>query len=175
MKRSPIGVWFSIALAILVASIWAGSKLGFAFSRYWYSHHQEDRGGLSDADRRSVESELGELEAVQMIRVLNLLNRDGRDQRFREKQVERLEIIKHESQFPVIKSLVDLELGLRYVQVAVLEEQDSRHDLAEQHIQSAQILFRSLGWQDYSEKTLKTVASQRNGMIGYPPVKTQQK
>ncbi len=69
MKRGPIGVWFSVAIAVLVLSFWLGSMLGSSVAHYWYGHHQQEQGTLIGPEQIRVESELAELSAVQTLRL----------------------------------------------------------------------------------------------------------
>lgn len=162
MKKGPFGVWFSVALGVLVLSLWLGSMLGSSVARYWYGHHQEERGKLSAPEQVRVESELAELSALQTLRLLaslppktgnssdkNLLN-----------AIEGFEKLRGRSKTPEINPVIDLELGLANVRGAMAERQNNNEEMAKKLMQSAQLLFKSLGWQDYSEETLKVIAER---------------
>lgn len=176
MKRGPIGVWFSVALAILVLSLWAGSVLGSAVAHYWYGHHQE-QGTLSGTERKRVESELAELSAVQTLRLYAIIapEEKKRGDEYLLNEIERLGDLKRRSNAPEIKSLVDLDLGLAYVHAAMAEELNNDQERSKEYMQSAQVLFKSLGWRDYSEETLKAVAKRELDMWGHPQTKASEK
>jgi len=164
MKRGPIGVWFSVALTILVLSVWAGAVLGAAVARYWYGHHQQEQGTLSGPELTRVESELDELSEIQTLRlyiIFALEKKEPGDKNLLN-EINRLRDLKRRSKAPGLEPLVDLDLGLSYVQAAMAEEQDNNDNegKAKKYMQSAQALFDSLGWQDHSEETLKAVANR---------------
>ncbi len=163
MKRGPIGVWFSVAIAVLVLGLWLGSMLGSSVAHYWYGHHQQEQGTLTGPEQIRVESELAELSAVQTLRLYaSLAPREGKpgDKNLLN-AIAGLENLKRRSNTPEIKPVVDLELGLATVHVAMAEQQNNNEEMAKKYMQSAQLLFKSLGWQDYSEETLKAVAKRQ--------------
>jgi hypothetical protein len=162
MKKGPIGVWFSVALCVLVLGLWLGSMLGSLAAHYWYFHHQQEQGTLTGPEQLRVESELAELSAVQTLRLYaSLPPQTGKP---RDKNllnaIQGLENLRRHSKTPEIKSVIDLELGLANVHAAMAERENNNEEMAKKYMQSAQVLFKSLGWQDYSEETLKVVAKQ---------------
>lgn len=177
MKRGPIGVWFSVALAVLVFSLWLGSMLGSAVAHYWYGHHQQEQGTLTGPEQIRVRSELAALSTVQMLRLYaRVAPEEGKqgDKNLLD-EIHGLGNLKRHSNTPEIKSVVDLELGLAYVHAAMAEQQNNNEDLAKKYMQSAQVLFDSLGWRDYSEETLKVVAKREFETWGPPQTKGNQK
>jgi hypothetical protein len=161
MKRQ-LGLWFSIALAILLLGIWVGSMLGSAAGRYWYGHYWLETGSLSGPDQANIKSELADLSTVQSLHLLSLIAQNQpklRDEYLR-KEIEGLMEMKRRSKIAEIKPVIDLVLGLAYVDSAIAEEQNHNAELTKKNIHSAQALFESLGWQDYSEEALKAVAKR---------------
>src|SRR5712692_1088715 len=136
--------------------------LGSSVAHYWYRHHQQERGTLTGPERIGVESELAELSAVQTMRLWTIfaVEKKGPAHKYLLNEIERLEDLKLRSNAPEIKSLIDLERGLAYVQAAMVEGQDNNEELAKKYMQSAQGVFKSLGWQNYSEEALKAVAKR---------------
>jgi hypothetical protein len=55
---------------------------------------------------------------------------------------------------------MDMNLALADVVAAIAEERRNNKDRAADDIRSAQALYRSLGWRDYSEETLKVLAQR---------------
>ncbi len=53
-----------------------------------------------------------------------------------------------------------MNLGLAHVVAAIVDEQSKNRERAASHMRSAQSLYQSLGWQDYSEDTLRAVAER---------------
>lgn len=170
MKRGPIGVWISLALAILLLGLWVGSTLGSAVARYWYRHHQQEQGTLPEPERALVESELSTLSAIQILQLHAILPPKEKEpqEKYLLKEIEGLEYLKGRSNTQEIASLVDLDLGLAYVDAAMVEEKDNDQQSAKKHIQLAQAIFKSLGWQDYSEETLKVVVRRKLEKFSYP-------
>jgi hypothetical protein len=73
-------------------------------------------------------------------------------------EIEGLEKLKRRSGNMEIRPVIDIYLGLAYVDKTMAEEQVKNKELATTDMNSAQTLFRSLGWRDYSEENLKMVA-----------------
>ena len=71
MERGRIGVWFSVALGILVLSFWPGRILGVRAARYWYQHQERRLGTLDASQRPHLESVLAELTTVEELRVVS--------------------------------------------------------------------------------------------------------
>lgn len=153
VKRWPIGVWFSLAIAAFVLSFWLGSMLGSSVARYWYGHHQQEE---------PLEAELAELSAVQNLQLYaSIAPQEGKPgAKVLLNEIAGLENLKRRLKEPEIKSVVDLELGLAYLHAATAEQQNDDKELAKKYMQSAQVVFKSLGWQDYSEEKLKSLAKQ---------------
>jgi hypothetical protein len=163
MKRGPFGVWFSLALAILVLGVWVGWKLGARIAAYSYRSRQQKIGTLSTTQRRhieSVSSDLSAAQAVQLLYVAVAFHDKKLGKEYLSAQIAGLEARRHQSDAPEIRPVLDLDLGLAYVDAAMAEERDNNKELAAQHMKSAQALFQSLGWQDYSEETLRAVAQR---------------
>lgn len=173
MKKGPIGVWFSIALVILVLGGYAGTMLGSAVARYWYRHHQEQQETLSKPERVRLESELAELNAIQteLFYEVFALDKIRPSDRTPLDGIGRLEILHRRSKSPEIKPVIDLQLGLAYVRAAMTDEENNQQERASQNMQSAQVLFKSLGWLDYSGQTLKAVAKREYDRWTHPAMK----
>lgn len=162
MSRRPIGVWFSVALVILLVSLWLGSMLGSKIAGYWYGHYRLAQGTLSRSELSRVESELTDLDAAQTLRVLTLLTYSKKEfgDKYLLQEIAGLEEIKRRSSVSEVKSAIDLDLGLAHIDAATTEEQNNNTDLAKKNINAAQVVFESLGWKDYSEEALKIAAGR---------------
>jgi hypothetical protein len=173
VKKGPIGVWFSIALVILVIGAYTGTLLGSAVARYWYRHHLEQQGTLPKPERTRLESELAELNAIQteMLYEVFALEKTKPTGTHLLDEIGRLEILKRRSNSPEIKPVIDLQLGLAYVRAAMTDEESNKQDQARQNMQSAQALFKSLGWLDYSDETLKSAAKRDHDKWTHPDLK----
>ena len=168
-------MWFSVALAILVLSLWAGSLLGSASARYWYSQHQPGTQILPVPERKQLESELAELTALQILQLFARATPEEKKQQYTLDEIKTLEELKQSSKEPEIKSVMDLELGLAYLRAAMTEERNKNEQLAKKYMQSAQAIFKSLGWQDYSEEALKAVEKRELAKWEHPRPKAREK
>ncbi|MGC2418460.1 MAG: hypothetical protein WA434_11980 [Candidatus Acidiferrales bacterium] len=63
---------------------------------------------------------------------------------------------------PVMRTqpAIDFNLGVVYVQAAMAAKDDGNTALKAKYMSAAQSLFQSLGWQDCSEETLKSMAKR---------------
>ena len=162
MKDRRIGVWFSLALTILVLSAWLGSKLGARVAVYRYRSDQtRSLGTLSAAEHAHLESVLDELVAVGYLRLTFLVSaNDDKLKKTLPEQVGKIEIFKRKAYTTEAKPVIDMDLAFADLVSAISEEQGNK-EWAANHMKSAQSLFQSLGWRDYSELTLRAVAKRQ--------------
>jgi hypothetical protein len=160
MIRRPIGVWFSLALVILVLGAWVGSKLGSKIAQYWDSRQRQKQATLHGPEWAQVDSVLTQLYAVQVLQLFAGVSENDKKlgQKYLLNEIKGLEDLKHRPGAQEIRPVVDLYLGLAYVGAAMAEEQDGDKDRATKYMKSAQPLFQSLGWRDYSEEALRMAA-----------------
>jgi len=160
MIKRPIGVWFSVALVILVSGTLVGSKLGSKIAQYWDSRQRQKQGTLHGPEWAHVESTLSELSAIQTLQLLAVTTHNDKSlaKKYLLNEIEGLENLKRRSGDVEIRPVIDIYLGLAYVDASMAEEQVKNKELATKYMNSAQSLFRSLGWRDYSEEKLKMVA-----------------
>lgn len=163
MKKRPVGVWFSVALAILLLGLWVGSKLGSKVAYHWYHHQQQQAGTLQSLEREHVESVLSELSAIQTLQLYGRIPYNDKElgKKYLLTEIGGLEALAHRSHLREIRPVIDLDLALAYVDATIAEEQNNNQELATRYMKSAQALFQSLGWRDYSEQTLRIVAKRR--------------
>lgn len=169
MKKGPIEVWFSLALALFALSIWLGSMLGSRVARFWYRHHQIEYGTLSGAERTRVESELGILSAIQTLQVYGLVAQTDTElwDKHLDNEIRGLEEIKLSSKVEEVRPLIDFHLGVVYVTAAMEKDQHKQEELAKKDLDSAQVLFKSFGWRETSVETLESIARQELKQWGY--------
>jgi hypothetical protein len=162
MKKGSIGVWFSVALVILVSSAWMGSKAGSKIAQHWENHQQQKQGALRGPNWAHLESTLSELSAIQISRLSAVAMRNDKNvtKKYLLNEIGGLEKLKRRSGAVEIGPVIDIYFGLAYVDAAMAEEQDNNRELATKYMNSAQTLFRSLGWRDYSGETLRIVAKR---------------
>lgn len=160
MKSGRIGVWFSLALAILLASAWLGSQLGERIALYRYrSAQHESLGALSASEHAHLESVLDELDQISFLRMDVLISLNiAKLKKTLPEHVASTESFGRSQYSAEVKPIADMNLALTHVVAAIVDEQDRNKERAANHVRSAQGLFQSLGWRDYSEDTLKTYA-----------------
>jgi hypothetical protein len=162
MKVRRIGVWFSLALAILVFSAWLGSKLGARVAVYRYrSAQSRSLGTLSASEHAHLESVLDELQSIAFLRLTFLITlNDDKPKITIPEQLGKIDAFRGKVNTAEAKPVMDMNLALADVVAAIAEERRNNKDRAADDIRSAQALYRSLGWRDYSEETLKVLAQR---------------
>jgi hypothetical protein len=162
VKDRRIGVWFSLTLAILVLSAWLGSKLGAQVAVYRYrSAQSRSLGTLSALEHAHLESVLDELEAIGFLRLTFLFSpNDDKLKKTLPEQLENIDAFRRKVNTAEAKPVIDMNLALADVVAALAEEQNNNKDRAANYMRSAQSLYQSLGWRDYSEGTLRDLAQR---------------
>jgi hypothetical protein len=160
MKVERIGIWFSLAVAILVTSAWLGSKLGARVALYRYhSTQRRSVGTLNAPEYTHLESVLDELDAIARLRLTFLISlNDDKSKMPLPEQLEKITAFRGKVNTAEARPVMDMTLALANVVAAIAEERRNNKDRAETDLRSAQALYRSLGWQDCSEETLRNVA-----------------
>jgi hypothetical protein len=163
MKKKPIGVWFSVALVIFALGLGAGSYIGTRAARYWYRHKQQEQIAFSGPERAQLESVLSELRSIQDLEVFSAISATEKQlgKKYILDDIRVFERIEQKSDLPEIKPVIDFDLGRAYVYLALAEEQTNNGEQAARYMKSAQTLFQSLGWSDYTEVTLKNMARRK--------------
>jgi hypothetical protein len=161
VKGRRFGVYFSLMLAILALSGWAGWKLGGRAAVYRYRFHQRKLEELSPG-RARFESTLSELDAVERVRIMAAVSEN--DEQLAKKilplQVKALEGLRKKPDAQDLRSVIDLNLGFVWVYSAIAQERSNSKELAASYMKSAQPIFQSLGWQDYSDEALRAAAQR---------------
>jgi hypothetical protein len=162
VKDERIGVWFSLALAILLLSAWLGSKLGARVAVYRYrSAQSRSIGTLSGPEHAHLESVLDELETIGFFRINFLISpNDDKLKKTLPEQLGNIDAYRRKVKTAEAKPVIDMNLALADVVAAIAEEQGNNKDRTANYMRSAQSLYQSLGWRDYSEGTLKALAQR---------------
>ena len=102
------------------------------------------------------------MSAIQVLQLFAVATRNDKNvaKKYLLNKIGGLEELKRRSGAVEIGPVIDIYLGLAYVDAAMAEEQDNNKELVTKYMNSAQTLFRSLGWRDYSEETLRIVAKR---------------
>jgi hypothetical protein len=162
MKKGLIGVWFSVALAIFLFSLWMGLPLGSVVARYWYRHKQHTKiksGGPERAHLESMLSGLNDLQSLHFI-AINNLNDKKLEEKYLLNEIGALDDIRRRPDLQEIKPAFDFNIGRAYVYASLIEEEAHNNEQASQYMKEAQPLFQSLGWGDYTEETLKSMVTR---------------
>jgi len=144
VHTKPLGVWFSLALAILALSTWSGWKLGERIAVNWYHHQQQKLG----SEQRRFESMLSVLDDLQTMEIFAsaLAASSGKELELGEylrAEITELERLKGRPDYREIKPILEMQLGLAYVNAAMAEEQSGHKDRADSDMKSAQALFQT--------------------------------
>jgi hypothetical protein len=160
VKRGPIGVWFSVALVLLGLGAWGGFYLGSGLARFSYRRNQEGLQKTYSPERLRLESESIEFRSLEYVQVLVKTTQDNRkvEKEYLLAAIPAVEKHVQESTDGRIKPVIEFNLGLLYVEAAIAEQADGNKALAEKDMKSAQAIFQSLGWKDYTEETLRAFA-----------------
>lgn len=162
MKRGPIGVWFSVALALLILGGWLGYVTGSRVALHWFLHEREKQGPLHGPDRAHAESALSALTFIQTAQLYAGVtqNDENLGKKYLLREIEGLEKLQRLPDVQEIRPITDFYVGFAYVDAALADEQENNKESAAMHMSSAQALFQSLGWRDYSADALRTVAGR---------------
>ena len=160
MKRGPIGVYFSVALAILCLGWWAGWKIG---ERVAASRARRQMAAIVNTPERAhLESESWDLADVEVLRFF--ATSLAHDKAIRDddlpKNIEVFKRFSRRQRAPELQPAIDFNLGVVYVQAAMAAEDDGNTALKAKYMGAAQSLFQSLGWRDCSEQTLKSIVKR---------------
>jgi hypothetical protein len=159
MPRKPIGVWFSIALVLLILGAGLGWKLGQRLAVYRFRHQREAAAKLPASERPHVEAVFSALTAVTVSRLYAGITTPN--PRFRAKalhaEIATLNRAGQRADLQDVKPIFDLNLAIAYVRLA---EEESETQQSAQAMQSAHALFQSLGWKDDSDDALRAAAKR---------------
>ena len=162
MPRKPIGVWSSIALVILCLGFWAGWKVGERIAVYAYKHRTPPPDSLSPSEAAQIDSALSELYQIQIFAAYSEIS--SGDSRLRKQPspetIRALEKLRKTGKVQELQPVVDLNLAYGYAAAAVGMEEDGNTQAASTYLRSAQPLFQSLGWKDYSDEALRSLGEE---------------
>jgi hypothetical protein len=158
VNKRPIGVRF-LALLILIVSAWFGRVAGTAFAHVWVSAHRQRTGERDASERSHLNAVIPVLDTIQRLQAATTVDPENPGSSlFRE--IGKLKDLKGKPNLQDVRPVVDLELGLAHIEMAVEEEKARDPGKSHVDIQLAEDLFHSLGWRDCSEQTLKAVAQE---------------
>jgi hypothetical protein len=178
MKRGRIGVWFSVALLIFGLSVWAGVVAGPKLAIYWHHRKEQALEKSYSPERARFELELSQMSDIEVSQVYQSAAQSDKKIRksFLSNKIETLKNLVAQPRSDDLRSILELHLGLAYVDAAMVADEDNDKDLAVKEMKSAQTVFQSLGWKDYSEETLKKAAqSELDRWTARPQTRQPQK
>ena len=156
MLKRPIGVWFSVAILILILGGCLGYAGGIGVAHIGDYVQQRARGSLNAATQhhlRTVMSQLREMQFMEMFGAALATKTAA----VSPPDIRALEKLRGKKELQDIRPVVDLRLGIAYVKWALSEEATNSRAGASEHLAMARSLFGSLGWKDCSDETMKQV------------------
>jgi hypothetical protein len=159
VTKRPIGVWVSLALVVLLLCFWLGDKAGVRVAYARISAQRQTMGSLTPAEHARLSPQLMAFTTIAWLRFADASDTE-KLRRTLAFEVSELEKLMHKPEMQDLDSVVKLNLGVAYVKLAIVEARANDASGSQGHVRLAQDLFRSLGWQDYSEETLKVVAQK---------------
>lgn len=161
-------MWFSIAGLILLVSGWLGYQATLALVGVRFRMQQQHMiASLDPAARARLNSALSALSVVQMLRLSTAAPSHASSDDLRA-AAEKIQKFAHQPETNDVQPVLELNLGVMYVDLATKEERTNPAE-ARKYMDLAQELFRSLGWRDCSEVTLKAVAQNQYEIWGTKP------
>ena len=159
VPKRPIGVWFSIALLLLLLGGWLGYIAGIAAARARFrAQEQHTMSRLDSVTRTRLNSTLSALSVIEMFRV-TAHTPQGSSEDVRRATIK-IQSLGRLADATDLQPVVSLNQGIAYVNIAIAEERDNPAE-SRKYMNLAQDLFRSLGWRDCSEDTLKAAAQDQ--------------
>ena len=102
---------------------------------------------------------LSVLSGIEMLRLSTGLTSQSSPEDLRSAAMK-IQSLARQAEATGLQPVVSLNLGIAYVEIALAEERDHAPE-SRMYMNLAQDLFRSLGWRDCSEDTLKTLAQDQ--------------
>ena len=127
-------------------------------------------GTLSASEHAHLESVLDELWVIGYLRLTFLISLNN--DKFKEslpEQIGKIDAFRKKVNTAEAKPVVDMNVALADVVTAIADEQGDNKDRAANYMRSAQSLYQSLGWRDYSEATLRDFAQRELGKWKFDP------
>jgi len=156
--RKPFGVWFSIALVLLIAGGALGWIAGKRIEVLSYLHERQRLSALSEADQAHTDLIVAALSKVTQMRLLaGPLAKPDLQARTRREQIDNLNLLRQRADLAEIKPILDFNLARAEVLFA---EKAGDPQQAAQSIESARAIIQALGWEDSSDDALHDIAKR---------------
>lgn len=161
MLRKPIGVWFSLALVIAIASGFAGYAIGRKIFSSRHRARQLSQCSLDKEDQERLIEQMSELGAIEMSKLFSYANETehpngpGGPHTF----IGWLQAVNQHTHYEDVRQVAAMNLAMTYERLALTEEKVDP-ELKRKYLSSAQALLRGLGWTDTNESTLQAVAKR---------------
>jgi hypothetical protein len=164
MPRRPFGVWFSIALVLLIAGSLVGWEAGKRLAVAWHRHERQRVGTLTSKEREHMDAVSSALSEVMLMRLIvaGAASNPSKRQMLRQSQIEALNRLRQRNDLGDIKPILDLNLAADEV---LLGETNPDQRAQTQAMQSARELVQSLGWKDSSDSALEKLAKRENDFL----------
>jgi len=158
MLRKPFGVWFSVALVLLIAGFAVGWLFGERVDYFWYLHERHRLSTLPKVEQAQADwmiTALGKV-AEMRLRASPVAEPNLQDQA-RRGQIDALNHMRQIGELAEIKPILDLSVARAEV---LLAEKSSDPQQAAQARETARALIQSLGWEDSSDDALRAIAAR---------------
>lgn len=161
VQKKPIGVWFSVALALLIGGAWAGWKVGTEAAVKWHLRTRFSGTVTGPEERAQFTSDTSLLGSIQMTAALRYALSCSPDARPKaiDGGIKVLRELRARHVGHKFMDAMELNLGFAYVAESVYQEERHEQTQAAEAMQSAESIFQSLGWNDVRPETLKSAAT----------------
>jgi hypothetical protein len=170
MAVKPIGVWISLAIAILGLSGWLGWTAGSALGTVRYRAYPLPDSHLPLALRRQVKGELDDLQTAELLHLLTETRLISKQQGkpISPPKISSLDAVKQKAKTDEMRPVIEAEIAIACATQAA-EDQSNDASRAAAYMSAAQSAARSLGWSDVTEETVKSIA--RSQIL--PPLRSE--
>jgi hypothetical protein len=156
--KRPLGVWFSLALLILIGSAFVGyyAEVGFARAHeYVRSWRTRSAATPEQAHLEAVTSALYRIQARRLFATY-----PEKRTEFLQVEVRDLERLRLQPDLQDIRPVAEVELAIAYANLAWVAEGVGNSSEAASYMKLGQDLLRGAGWRDSSEDALRLVAKR---------------
>ena len=161
VQKKPIGVWFSVALALMIGGAWAGWKIGIEAAARWHLRTRFSGASAGAEERAQFAADTSLLSPIQMTAALRYALSCSQDARPKvlDGGIKVLRELRDRYAGHKFVDVIALNLGYAYVAESVYREERHERSEAAEAMQSAESIFQSLGWKDVRPETLKSAAT----------------
>lgn len=160
--KRPLGVWFSLALLIVIGSACVGyyAEVGLARA-HEYVRSRKTRSAVTP-EQVHFERVTSALYRIQVRRLLASF--PNKRTEMLQGEVRDLEWIRSQADLQDIRPVAEVELAIAYANLAWVAETAANSSEAGSYMKLGQDLLRGAGWRDSSEDALRLVAKRERDL-----------